>query len=117
MHSGARPLAPLTTRGRRTGPCGTALYYGRNGGRYVRVATAARGSGDPTRYRNLLESPPVVLQVRTEVLAAVARPEDARERSRLWELMVARIPEYAAYEREAGRRLPIVVAEPWVMRG
>jgi hypothetical protein len=31
--------------------------------------------------------------------------------------MVAVLPKYAAFQREAGRRLPIVVAEPWVMRG
>lgn len=114
----ARPLAPLTTLRPAHGPMRrTALYYGRDGGRYVLAATAARGRRRRGVVSQPLESPPVVLQVRTEVFAAVAPPEDASERSRLWELMVAVFPKYAAYEREAGRRLPILVAEPWVMRG
>ncbi|MGH2946682.1 MAG: nitroreductase/quinone reductase family protein [Solirubrobacteraceae bacterium] len=70
----------------------TALYYGRDGSRYVLVATAARGGGDPAWYRDLLESAPVVLQVRTEVFAVVAPPADASERPRLWELMVPVFP-------------------------
>src|ERR687895_1139217 len=64
----------LTTRGRRTGRLRrTALYYGRDGDRYVLVATAVRGGGDPSWYLNLLANPAVVLQVRTDVFAAVAR--------------------------------------------
>jgi deazaflavin-dependent oxidoreductase (nitroreductase family) len=105
----------LTTRGRRTGRLRrTALYYGRDGGRYVLVATGTR---DPFWYHNVLANPAVVLQVRTEVFAAVARPADVAERPRLWELMVATFPRYAAYEREAGRELPVVVVEPTLTGG
>jgi deazaflavin-dependent oxidoreductase (nitroreductase family) len=103
----------ITTRGRRTGRLRrTALYYGRDGDRYVLVAT-----GDPAWYRNLLEHPAVVLQVRTETFAAVARPARADERQRLWELMVGVFPKYEGYEREAGRPLPVVVVEPRQMAG
>ena len=98
----------ITTRGRRTGRLRrTALYYGRDGDRYVLVAT-----GDPAWYRNVLAHPAVVLQVRTDVFGALARPAEAGERPRLWELMVAVFPKYTAYEREAGRPLPIVVVTP-----
>jgi deazaflavin-dependent oxidoreductase (nitroreductase family) len=102
----------LTTRGRRTGRLRrTALYYGRDRGRYVLVATAVRGGGHPSWYLNVLESPAVVLQVRTDTFAALARPAEASERPRLWELMVGVLPKYEAYEREAGRELPVVVVE------
>ncbi len=102
----------LTTRGRRTGRLRrTALYYGRDGERYVLVATAVRGGGDPAWYLNLLQNPAVVLQVRSEIFAAVATPAGASERPRLWELMVKLVPKYLAYEKQAGRDLAVVVVE------
>jgi len=102
----------LTTRGRRTGRLRrTALYYGRDGERYVLVATAVRGGGAPAWYLNLLDNPAVVLQVRAEVFAAIATPATASERPRLWELMVDVVPKYASYEKQAGRDLAVVVIE------
>jgi deazaflavin-dependent oxidoreductase (nitroreductase family) len=98
----------LTTRGRRTGRLRrTALYYGRDGDRYVLVATE-----DPAWYRNLLANPAVVVQVRTETFAALARPAAPAERPRLWELMLGVFPKYADYAREAGRELPVVELMP-----
>jgi deazaflavin-dependent oxidoreductase (nitroreductase family) len=103
----------LTTRGRRTGRLRrTALYYGRDGERYVLVATALRGGGDPSWYLNLLRNPAVVVQVRSEVFGAIARPATASERPRLWELMVETVPKYRSYENKAGRALAVVVVEP-----
>jgi deazaflavin-dependent oxidoreductase (nitroreductase family) len=102
----------LTTRGRRTGRLRrTALYYGRDGERYVLVATAVRGGGDPSWYLNLLDDPIVGVQVRSEVFAAIATPAAASERPRLWRLMVDVFPKYLEYAEEAGRDLPVVVIE------
>ena len=102
----------ITTRGRRTGRLRrTALYYGRDGSRYVLVATAVRGGGDPAWYLNVLDKPAVVLQVGTEAFGALARPATAEERPRLWRLMTSLVPRYLSYETEAGRELPIVVAD------
>jgi deazaflavin-dependent oxidoreductase (nitroreductase family) len=102
----------LTTRGRRTGNLRrTALYYGRDGDRYVLVATPTRAGGDPAWYLNLVASSAVVLQVRSESFAALARPATADERRDLWRLMVGVFPKYATYERKAGRELPVVIVE------
>ena len=102
----------LTTRGRRTGRLRrTALYYGRDGERYVLVATAVRGGGDPAWYLNRLRTPAVVVQVRSEIFGAVATAATADERTRLWELMVDVFPKYRSYERRAGRDLAVVVVE------
>jgi deazaflavin-dependent oxidoreductase (nitroreductase family) len=103
----------LTTRGRRTGRLRrTALYYGRDGERYVLAATALRDGGDPAWYLNLLHNPAVVVQVRSEIFAAIATPATASERPRLWGLMVETVPKYLDYERRAGRELRVVVIEP-----
>ena len=102
----------LTTRGRRTGRLRrTALYYGRDGERYVLVATAVRGGADPAWYLNVLHNPGVVVQVRSEIFAAIATPATASERPRLWGLMVDVVPKYLDYEQRAGRDLAVVVIE------
>jgi deazaflavin-dependent oxidoreductase (nitroreductase family) len=102
----------LTTRGRRSGKLRrTALYYGEDGGRYVLVGSDGGKPHDPAWCHNIAANPAVVVQVRDEIFGAVARLADASERERLWELMVAIFPNYAAYEKKAGRRLPVVVLE------
>jgi deazaflavin-dependent oxidoreductase (nitroreductase family) len=99
----------LTTRGRRSGKLRrTALYFGRDGDRFILVAT---GQTDPDWYRNLLANPAVVVQVREETFGAIARPATAAERRRLWELMVGVFPRYAQYAEQAGRELPVAVLE------
>jgi deazaflavin-dependent oxidoreductase (nitroreductase family) len=102
----------LTTRGRRSGRLRrTALYYGEDGGRFVLVGSDGGKRQDPAWCHNIAANPAVVVQVGGETFGAVARLADATERPRLWELMVAIFPTYAAYEKKAGRELPVVVLE------
>ena len=102
----------LTTRGRRTGRLRrTALYYGRDGDRYVVVATPVRSGRDPAWYLNAMAHPAVVVQVRSQAFAALARRAPEADRARLWRLMVDIFGKYEAYERDAGRPLPVVVLE------
>ena len=70
-----------------------------------------RGAGDPSWYLNLLDNPAVVVQVRSEIFGAIARPATASERPRLWRLMVSAVPKYLDYEKRAGRDLAVVVVE------
>jgi deazaflavin-dependent oxidoreductase (nitroreductase family) len=70
-----------------------------------------RGGGDPAWYLNLLHNPAVVVQVRSEIFAAIATPAGADERPRLWRLMVDAVPKYRDYEQQAGRELGVVVIE------
>jgi deazaflavin-dependent oxidoreductase (nitroreductase family) len=102
----------LTTRGRKSGKLRrTALYYGEDGGRYVLVASDGGAPHDPAWYLNLVANPAVVVQVRDETFAALARRASPDERPRLWELMTAIFPKYAAYQKKAGREIPVVVVE------
>jgi deazaflavin-dependent oxidoreductase (nitroreductase family) len=102
----------LTTRGRRSGKLRrTALYYGEDGGRYVLVGSDGGKPHDPAWCHNIAANPAVVVQVRDDTFGAVARLADASERPRLWELMVGVFPTYGAYEKKAGRPLPVVVLE------
>ncbi|MEV4003406.1 nitroreductase family deazaflavin-dependent oxidoreductase [Actinomadura sp. NPDC049753] len=102
----------LTTRGRKSGELRrTALVYGRDGDRYV-VAASNRGADrHPAWYLNLLADPNVTVQVGKDTFTARARRATAAERPRLWRLMVSAMPEYAAYQEQTSREIPVVLLE------
>lgn len=106
------PTLLLTTRGRRTGKQRrTALIYGRDGDRYVLVASNGGAPKHPAWYLNLLEQPNVEVQVGPDKFSARARAATAEEKPRLWQTMTSIFPRYDAYQRKAGRDIPVVILE------
>jgi deazaflavin-dependent oxidoreductase (nitroreductase family) len=106
------PTLALTTRGRRSGkPRRTMLIYGRDGDRYVVVASNGGSVQHPLWYLNLREQPEVLLQVGPEQFPARARPATAEERPRLWPLMTAIWPDYDVYQTKTAREIPVVVLD------
>jgi deazaflavin-dependent oxidoreductase (nitroreductase family) len=103
----------LTTRGRRSGKLRrTALIYGRDGKRYVVVASNGGAKRHPSWYLNLVADPEVLVQVGPEELTARAGTATARQKPRLWELMSEIWPDYDAYQAKTDREIPVVVLEP-----
>jgi len=103
----------LTTRGRKSGRLRrTALYYGRDGGAYLVVASNGGSSKHPLWYLNLREHPLVEVQVGSEIFEATARPATAAERSHLWQVMAAVFPPYDGMQQKTKREIPVVVIEP-----
>jgi len=103
----------LTTRGRRSGTFHrTALIYGRDGGRYLVVASNGGARHHPSWYLNLVADPDVRLQVGPEELVARARTATARQKPRLWRLMAEIWPDYDGYQARAKRDIPVVILEP-----
>lgn len=103
----------LTTRGRSSGLWRrTALIYGRDGDRYVLVASNAAAAQHPHWYRNLLAEPEARLQVRAEKLGVRARTASAEERARLWPVMTSIYPRYDEYQAATDREIPVVLLEP-----
>ena len=99
----------LTTRGRRSGKLRrTALWYVRDGGRYL----LAGSSGSPGWVHNVRANPAVVVQVRGDTFAALARIASAAERAVLWERIAAEVPKYAGYQERSEAELPVVIVEP-----
>lgn len=108
----ARRALLLTTRGRRTGLLRrVALYYVRDGDRYVLAATDAGARHNPLWYRNLLADPRVVVQVGPDVFEGSARPAAVGEQARLWQLLVAVYPYFDGYQANTTREIPVVVVE------
>ena len=102
----------LTTRGRRSGQLRrTALIYGRDGDRYLVVASVGGSARHPAWYLNLTEHPEVEVQVGAERFAATARTAGPEEKPRLWSLMTAIWPAYEDYQRKTTRDIPVVILE------
>jgi deazaflavin-dependent oxidoreductase (nitroreductase family) len=102
----------LTTRGRRSGRWRrTALIYGRDGDRYLVVASSGGSARHPAWYLNLTAHPEVEVQVGAERFPATARTAGPDEKPRLWDLMTSIWPAYAGYQRKTRRDIPVVILE------
>jgi deazaflavin-dependent oxidoreductase (nitroreductase family) len=107
------PSLILTATGRRSGePRSTPLIFGRDGDRFIVIASLGGSDEDPGWYRNLAANPDAHVQVKGEHFSVRARTAEAEERARLWELMVEGYPPYADYQARTERRIPVVVLEP-----
>lgn len=107
------PCLLLTTTGRKSGaPRTLPLIYGRDGTRYVIVASRGGAPDHPAWYENLAANPRVGLQVGAEKLAATARTAAGEERTRLWAAMAKIWPAYEEYRAKTSREIPVVVLEP-----
>jgi deazaflavin-dependent oxidoreductase (nitroreductase family) len=102
----------LTTRGRKTGKLRrTALIYGRDGDRYLIVASNGGAKKHPTWYLNLVANPDVTVQVEADVFAARAVAATPSEKSPLWKLMAEIWPDYDKYRAKTSRDIPVVILE------
>jgi deazaflavin-dependent oxidoreductase (nitroreductase family) len=102
----------LTTRGRRSGKLHrTALIYGRDGDRYLVVASVGGSPRHPAWYLNLTADPEVRVQVGPERFTARARTATPEEKPRLWSQMTSIWPAYEGYQRKTRRDIPVVILE------
>ncbi len=104
--------ALLTTRGRKSGALRrTPLIYGRDGDRYLLVASLGGAPKHPLWYLNLVADPDIVLQVGADVFAGRARTATAEEKPALWRAMVEIWPDYENYQRKTDREIPVVIVD------
>jgi proline iminopeptidase len=102
----------LTTKGRRSGEDRTTpLIYAQDGDRYVIIASQGGAPKDPGWYRNLAKTPEVELQVKGDVIPALAYTAHGEEREELWRKANEVWPHYAEYATRTEREIPVVVLE------
>ncbi len=107
------PVLLLTTVGRKTGqPRTTLLFSFRDGENFVVVGSNAGEPRHPAWYHNLMSNPEAVVQNGTAQLRVRARESTGEERERLWSRIVEWNRDYADYQAQTDRRLPVVVLEP-----
>jgi deazaflavin-dependent oxidoreductase (nitroreductase family) len=88
------------------------LIYGRDGDRYVVVASKGGDDADPFWLRNIAADPRVRVQVLGDTFDAEARVADTEEKARLWPMMAEIWPAYDEYQTKTDRPIPVVVLEP-----
>lgn len=111
-HQGKDALL-LTTRGRKSGLLRrTALFYGKDGDRYVVVASRGGHAKHPAWYLNLEANPEVEVQVGADKFSARAHTATGEERVRLWELMTTIFPTYNSFQKKTKLQIPVVVLTP-----
>ena len=102
----------LTTTGRRSGQTRTTpLIYGRDGDRYLVVASRGGAPTHPSWYENLAAQPLVEVQVMGDRFKARAHTATAAEKPALWKTMAAIWPPYDEYQARAPREIPVVILE------
>ena len=111
MFAGA-PLLLLTTTGAKTGqPRVAPLAYTTDNDRLVVIASKGGAPTHPDWFHNLRVIPDVTVEVGTETFPARATIPAGAERQRLFEQMAAQMPNFAEYQRNTTRQIPVVVLE------
>jgi deazaflavin-dependent oxidoreductase (nitroreductase family) len=107
----------MTAKGVKSGDAiTTPLVYGREGARYVIVASKGGSPKHPAWFGNIKANPEVEVEVAnangTETFKARAHVVDSRaERDRLYEEMSKIWPSFKDYQTKTERLIPVVILE------
>ena len=108
----SRPVVMLTMRGVKTGAIRKVpLMRVEHDGVYAAVASKGGAPTHPQWYANLQADPSITLQDGTQSWPAVAREIDGAERDEWWERCVAAFPNYAEYQANTDRLIPVLLLE------
>ena len=88
------------------------LVYMRDEDRYVIFASKAGAPTHPDWYHNLKAHPEVTIEVGTEALRVTADEASGEERERLFQAQAERQPQFADYQRNTERVIPVMVLTP-----
>ena len=85
------------------------LVYSRDSDRYVVYASKGGAPTNPDWYYNLKASPNVTIEVGTDTIEVVAQEATGDERDRLFSIQAERSPQFAEYQRNTDRMIPVMV--------
>jgi deazaflavin-dependent oxidoreductase (nitroreductase family) len=88
------------------------LAYQSDAGRYVVFASKSGAPTNPDWYYNLKAQPNVIIEVGADTIDVVAREATGEERERLFRAQADRSPEFAEYEKQAERIIPVIILTP-----
>jgi deazaflavin-dependent oxidoreductase (nitroreductase family) len=106
------PLLLLTSIGARSGqPRTNPLAYSRDGDRLVVIASKGGAPTNPDWYHNLVAHPEATVELGSERFPVLATFPQGEERTRLYDQQAAKMPNFAEYQRNTTRQIPVVVLE------
>jgi deazaflavin-dependent oxidoreductase (nitroreductase family) len=107
------PVIILTSVGARTGKLRKSpLMRVEHDGQYAVVASLGGAPSNPVWYNNLTANPHVELQDGPVRKDYQAREAHGGERDTWWERAVAAYPDYAEYQKNTDRTIPVFVLTP-----
>ena len=108
------PIIVVTTRGNKTGKIRKhALMRVEHDGEYALIASMGGAPNNPVWYFNLKADPDAVtIQDGADRFDAHVRELSGDERKTWWERAVAAYPDYAQYQRNTTRLIPVFLATP-----
>ena len=107
------PMLLLTSTGAKSGqPRTSPVVHTRDGDNYVIIASKAGAPTNPDWYHNLLANPRATIEVGADIIEVQAAPAEGPERQRLWDQHVALMPNFADYEKQTDRVIPVIVLTP-----
>lgn len=107
-----RPVVLLTMNGVTGSVRKVPLMRVEHDGVYAAVASKGGAPDHPKWYANLRKNPVLELQDGERSWVARAREIEGAERDEWWERCVAAFPNYAEYQRNTERLIPVFVLEP-----
>ncbi len=111
MPNGAAVLL-LTSTGARSGQTRlNPLAYTRDGDRFVVIASKGGNPSNPDWYHNVVANPEVTVEVDGDRFQARARVTEGTERQRLFDAQAALMPNFAEYQQQTSRQIPVIVLE------
>lgn len=111
---GDQTVLMITSPGRRSGlPRSTMVRYLDHDGGYLVWGTGSGSPRDPDWFRNLRHSPRARVEIGREAQDVDVEELTGAERDQVWrEVVLARAPGVARYEKKAGRVIPVAVLRP-----
>ena len=106
------PLLLLTTKGAKSGTTYVSpLAYTRDGSRLVIIASKGGAPTNPDWYHNVMAHPEASVELGSERFPVRASFPQGEERTRLYDQQAAQMPNFAEYQRNTTRQIPVVVLE------
>ena len=104
------PLLLLTTTGAKSGKARTTpLVYTKDGDQLVIIASKAGAPTNPDWYHNLVANKEATVELGADEFSVRAEIPESDERDRLFDQMAAQMPNFAEYQRNTTRQIPVVV--------
>jgi deazaflavin-dependent oxidoreductase (nitroreductase family) len=88
------------------------VAYLQEGDRYVIFASKAGAPTNPDWYHNLMAHPDVSVEVGDDTIDVTASEAQGDERARLFNIQAERTPQFAEYQANTERQIPVIVLTP-----